>query len=326
MALESAEFKGKASTNHKHSTSAVDKAPNCAYCSENHGLYQCETFIKLDVTKRISFVNEKKLCFKCLRANHTKDKCKSKFNCKSCKGKHNSLLHQEKPEFKQQKSKQTSCAATLTSAQEEQPSTSFDSNEELNVSAHLVEKTTGVLLATALISVSAKNGSKILLRALVDQGSQSCFITENAVQLLGLQRKKIVATVTGIGKKQIQAKTSVELTISPRNGNNNFSLTTEAIVIKNIAGEINDETDRVNEWEHLKNLFYADLSFMQGNQQIDVLLGSAEHAKIIKFGLIKGPEDTPVAQNTEFGWIISGLAGNNKSLGLNVASMVVLND
>lgn len=39
---------------------------------------------------------------------------------------------------------------------------------------------------------------------------------------------------------------------------------------------------------------------------IDIMLGTVEHAIIIKSGLIKGKLNEPIAQNSEFGWLVSG--------------------
>jgi len=44
----------------------------------------------------------------------------------------------------------------------------------------------GVLLPTAVVTVDSAEGTPLNLRAFLDQGSQASFITENAVQLLGL--------------------------------------------------------------------------------------------------------------------------------------------
>lgn len=55
-----------------------------------------------------------------------------------------------------------------------------------------------VLLATAKIRVESKAGCRVL-RALLDQGSQASFVTEETVQILGLTKSKISGSVSGIG-------------------------------------------------------------------------------------------------------------------------------
>ncbi|UYV63020.1 hypothetical protein LAZ67_2002864 [Cordylochernes scorpioides] len=38
-------------------------------------------------------VKQLKLCFNCLRNNHSVNQCKSEFKCRKCQGKHNTLIH-----------------------------------------------------------------------------------------------------------------------------------------------------------------------------------------------------------------------------------------
>ncbi|KAF9407568.1 hypothetical protein HW555_012450, partial [Spodoptera exigua] len=56
-----------------------------------------------------------------------------------------------------------------------------------------------LLLTTLSINVRCSDGTYITLRALLDQGSQISLISENAVQRLGLQRRRYNASVSGIG-------------------------------------------------------------------------------------------------------------------------------
>ncbi|XP_055307290.1 uncharacterized protein LOC129571509 [Sitodiplosis mosellana] len=130
-------------------------------------------------------------------------------------------------------------------------------NDNSVVSANSSASNSRVLLATALISVKGKNNEKYALRALIDQGSQSAFITESAMQLLKLKR--------------IKQKTC-------------------------FAGPI------------------------------DILLGAAEYAQIIKPGLIKGSTDEPIAQNSELGWIISGPTNFDSAVGAQVTTLISVVD
>ncbi|XP_060875898.1 uncharacterized protein LOC132949137 [Metopolophium dirhodum] len=75
---------------------ASEVKEKCAYCTSMHRLYTCSSFKNLSVGDRINFVRETKLCFNCLHPAHAADKCRSRYNCFVCKGKHNTLLHYER--------------------------------------------------------------------------------------------------------------------------------------------------------------------------------------------------------------------------------------
>lgn len=79
--------------------------------------------------------------------------------------------------------------------------TATDTVQEPNVYIHFSKKAVSnqVLLATALVEAETRNGYKQLLRALLDQGSQTSFITESAVQLLGLKKLPIKGFITDVG-------------------------------------------------------------------------------------------------------------------------------
>lgn len=61
------------------------------------------------------------------------------------------------------------------------------------------------------------------------------------------------------------------------------------------------------------------------NPPFDIILGGAEYAKILSYGLIKGGDGKPMAQNTKFGWILSGAIddGNNGThIGSNIVFLI----
>lgn len=170
----------------------------------------------------------------------------------------------------------------------------------ISVNALTVQSDTTVLLATALIGVFAKNGNRVVLRALLDQGSQSAFISENAAQTLGLPRERIFASIAGIGATNQNAKWSINLTLFPR-FESVFNLETSAIVLPRLTRSAKNDFN-LSQFDMLDNLTLADPSCLQASE-IDIILGAAEYAQILRNGLIK-VTNSMIAQNTEFGWVI----------------------
>lgn len=73
------------------------------------------------------------------------------------------------------------------------------------------------------------------------------------------------------------------------------------------------------DFEFLNNLTLADPSFLD-HSEIDIILGAAEYANVLKMGLMKSDKNL-LAQNTELGWIVSG-ACNGSSPNLNIVTLV----
>ncbi|KAF9796937.1 hypothetical protein SFRURICE_016605, partial [Spodoptera frugiperda] len=80
-----------------------------------------------------------------------------------------------------------------------------------------IAKPSQVLLATALIKAESKTGQFMTVRALLDQGSQACFITEATVQLLRLKKSLVRGVITCLGNNSsTTAKYMVTLTIKSK--------------------------------------------------------------------------------------------------------------
>lgn len=59
------------------------------------------------------------------------------------------------------------------------------------------------------------------------------------------------------------------------------------------------------QFHHLNSLEIADPQFLRAGQ-IDLLLGSAIHSKIVEGEIVRGRENEPIATKTVLGWVISG--------------------
>ncbi|CAH0730259.1 unnamed protein product, partial [Brenthis ino] len=59
-----------------------------------------------------------------------------------------------------------------------------------------------VLLAISIIKVQKYDGTFVNMRALIDQGSQTSLITENAAQVLGQPRSRCQGVISGVGAKE----------------------------------------------------------------------------------------------------------------------------
>lgn len=96
------------------------------------------------------------------------------------------------------------------------------------------------------------NGAKILLRALLDQGSQSTFISETAAQTLKLKRVKIDALVSGIGEKMQKATSMMQLRIFPR-FQSEFLMDTNAVILPKLTKISSNASTKMN-FDFLNNL------------------------------------------------------------------------
>lgn len=319
LALSSAEINNGARgntqsyANDKRYGEKNDVTIKCSYCEKAHSIYSCDDFKKMDSKKRNDWAKNAKACYKCLQF-HKFGECKSKHACKKCDKSHSTLLHYDTPRnssmqqnnINKPNSKAVLCATVSNENNDE-------SAETIRIAANIATNNTKALLSTAMINVMTGQGEPLLMKALIDGGSQGVFIRESSAHLLKLKSKKLSVEIEGILSSKTMVVPCVNLDIRPR-FESEYKLTAEAIVLKKLPIISSCVPANVKRYDHLQNLKYADPSF-DVDKDIDVILGTVERAKIIKPGLIKSSEENaPIAENTEFGWIISGSCNSDAKL------------
>ncbi|XP_066599095.1 uncharacterized protein [Prorops nasuta] len=168
----------------------------CSHCGSNHLLYQCKDYLSLTTQARPKFAFSHNLCINCLKPGHNCSNCYSSSRCRKCSKMHQTLLHFDKSGTGGSKARGTTPA--VNSSSELEPSSS-------NTTTHLsVSDTRSVLLATFSARIDAHDGSRIIVRGLVDTGSETSFIPENLSQQLRVSRKRVNATIHGVSLNSAQ--------------------------------------------------------------------------------------------------------------------------
>ena len=193
-----------------------------------------------------------------------------------CSGKHNTLLH-----FENSPIDSTGLASNSNSKVE----TSANSGVKSEVNAHVVgierPRKVFVLLATALVRVYDATGYWYLARALIDQCSQSSFITDAFCQKLRLPRSVSNTCISGVaGIKTERAKGVTKFFIRPR-FDSSFSCEIETLILPKVSGYKSIESTKGETWSHLENLTLADPHFLKAHP-IDILLGLEFTLKLSK--------------------------------------------
>ncbi|XP_063989921.1 uncharacterized protein LOC135169115 [Diachasmimorpha longicaudata] len=190
-----------------HSTERLLPKTNCAYCKGRHFIAACPLFKTLIPVKTNEFVVNKELCFRCL-GPHRKPKCKSTKTCHECNRDHHTLIHNGSS-WTTAPSMGAGFRATEKNDEHPKPgtstrlSTSSASTEiidqrinEESTEIHAVhqpeEDQQAVLLATARLRAHSPRGFTMKARALIDQGSELSFITDQLATSTATQEKAII--------------------------------------------------------------------------------------------------------------------------------------
>ncbi|XP_024867312.1 uncharacterized protein LOC112451722 [Temnothorax curvispinosus] len=255
----------------------------CPLCKGKHSLMGCPDFKAKVASERKTVVETNKLCFNCL-GNHQVAKCKSTRNCFTCNARHHSMLHDA----------YVSATAPLA--------------EVSTLSAvGKTDDSKAILLATARVTIADRHGDPHEVRVLIDQGSEVSIVSESLVQRLRLPRSRTRVSIFGIGGSQ-SGSTRGKVSLTIKSKTTGATLTAVAFVLPRLSLYQGAANNCRTSWPHLRGLPLADPRFA-ANDPVELLLGAEVCSTILEDGLRRGEPQTPIAQKTILGWILSGGCG-----------------
>lgn len=190
---------------------------SCSMCQEDHKIYQCQKLRDLQVQARINEIKRLKLCLNCLGKRHTVKNCKAG-NCKQCNKKHNSLLHlEDRSDDAQQRANVSRLNHKENSVNANEVTSSTNEKQSIqSISTCSLKQPAQVLLSTAIVYIENNAGQKIEARALLDNGSQSNFISRTLCDKLNLPKRKIQLSIGAIAQAVTHISAATSATISSR--------------------------------------------------------------------------------------------------------------
>ncbi|XP_075150864.1 uncharacterized protein LOC142224972 [Haematobia irritans] len=237
----------------------------------------------MNIADRLKWVQKKGFCVNCIKPDHRSKECTSK-TCTKCSCKHNSLLHLEKQQIASNKPSQSNSEALR--------STSVASANA---------RPARILLATAVIEITANNGRSGKFRALLDSGSQINIVSERLIKALSIQPERATLSIQGISGRQATQRVNVKF----ESLTSKFSSRLEAYVLPNIIPHQTSVSFDISSWSISKNIMLAHPSF-QNSANIYVLLGAEFYSHLLLSGTLHLADNLPVLRNTKLGWIACG--------------------
>ncbi|KAI5631472.1 putative peptidase (DUF1758) domain-containing protein [Phthorimaea operculella] len=263
-------------------TQPVPRVYQCSLCKDEHQLYKCEDFAQMLLSEREQFVSDNKLCFLCLRSGHTKRMCRIG-PCSICKGRHNSLLHKD-------------------SEPVQETATSLTSNSVCGQ----------VLLATAMVNIRDSKNKLHEVRAVLDNGSQSSFMSESLLNKLALKPEEVCVSISGINntasKSNKRCKSIIQSTL------NDYQVEVEFLVLPHIASTGNPVVD-VRSLDVPPHIKLADPKFYN-TSSVDLLLGADIFWDLLGTNKLRASKNGSIKlmlYETELGYIVSGPTGSSRS-------------
>ncbi|XP_046141252.1 uncharacterized protein LOC123987702 [Osmia bicornis bicornis] len=277
---------------------------NCTLCSGPHFISKCPKFLAKSSSDRRAEVRRLYLCFNCM-GRHKFKSCTSNGRCRTCQGRHHSLLHFDPSQTPQ----------PFTSGLEIKPRDEKPASTVPGVNVHTASLSTiknPVILATAQVNVVGPQGTRTRVRALLDQGAEASFISEAIVQLLALPKQHVQIPLTGLGSSaagtaRFSVKFAVQSLVSSE-----FKIEAEALVLPRLTSQLPTRRLIEIDLEQFGELPLADPHFNIPDS-VDLILGADMYGQLLRPGLQHLTGSRLVAQNTVLGWVISGSAQSSSS-------------
>ena len=280
-------------TTHRHSS--------CLKCKENHALYSCEQFRRLNVADRKKFVQDVKLCFNCLRSGHMVKDCSSQKGCRTCGKLHNTLLHNEV--ITQSSSSEDKWKPTIS--QSPQVTSTIDNSQVLLQTALINMFNMSNINMFNMFNMSKldKRGNPIQCRALLDCGSHINLITNSCRSRLGLNLERSEASFTVAGPAQMTSMGTSQIEFQA----DKSTIKTTATVVR---GKITLPLPAVSFQKpmNLPKVKLADPSFNQ-SAEIDMLLGAQLYESLRQGKTVEHAGLHLV--ETVFGYVATGVIKTN---------------
>ncbi|XP_055591231.1 uncharacterized protein LOC129743272 [Uranotaenia lowii] len=319
----------------------IQQKVTCPFCGESmHSVFKCMKFVKMKVSDRVEVVKKRSLCLNCLSSGHIARYC-LKGSCQNCGRRHHTLLHAGPPvsQFNSEQLRvpqQSNVSANQQPPQNETgisyevfpystlqnqtdlthipnpsmnnlPSSSTTDNPSTSHSSVLSANPTTlpntVLLSTAVLTIGDEYGNIIPARALLDSGSQLCFMTERIAQSLKFHRYREYLPVKGIGQSKTCSTQSVFASIGSRCSD--YRSTLKFHVLPKVTADIPVKRIDIGSWQIPPGITMADPEF-QNPGGIDLILGAEVFYDLLLDGQHKLDSIGPILQNTQLGWVVSG--------------------
>ena len=233
-----------------------------------------------------------------MRNNHQSHNSRLNMKRVKCNRRHNTLLHTDEI-LKPKQSIVNQLNETHSGESVESPGSSKDDTTLTNVANMNMQ----AVLPTAMVKIKDGLGQMRVVRALLDSGSQASFIDETVFNQLKLRRKPAQVSISGLASSGITTKGVAKVEILSRF--NHSAIKTDLFILERLPIMLPSNSINLNEINFVQKSHLADPDFNKVGK-IDMLLGADVFFNILQDGKITSPNSTIMAQNTIFGYVVSG--------------------
>lgn len=271
---------------------------HCVACKGDHWIYDCPTFLAKSVQERRDEAFKLHLCSNCLRIGHHARDCKLG-PCRQCKRRHNSLLH-----LPNSNNSSTSNSSTVSGNSPNSDRGFSEISVNNSTSDNFVQNY--ILLSTAMVNViNPQTNKQFRVRALLDCGSQSSFISQSLMNKLSLQVCAInTINVIGIGNN-LAEHVNKSCIAGLNSVDNEYSVVQSFYVLNQLTGAIPKQSIDISQLNIPRDIQLADPNFNQPSA-IDILIGADLFWDLLGCDQLALGHNMPKLRSSKLGWLVAG--------------------
>jgi transposase InsO family protein len=285
------------------------KLDMCPICESPHDIETCKIFAKGDNRTKKAYIVQYKLCYTCLISGHLSKDCPKGVKCSvlvgadPCGAAHHPLLHQDP----RPRRKATVLAAGVGDRPEDQWTDSDEDEDDEVARVNVARSAKRVSLRCVPVVVrNPVGGESITVNALLDEGAERTFISEEIAAFLNLRGRVAPLTIEGpAGQRSEHERT---LVAKVRIGSDWDPKLDREAVVNCIPSPVEglwpvDWTKEADRWPHLKGIPFPK----PARGEVQMIIGAPEADLMAATQQDTGetPEG-PVARLCPLGWTALG--------------------
>ena len=272
--------------------------PSCTFCQGSHHLDLCDKLRFRPYSERKAFIQERRLCFGCLKPGHQARSCQARLTCRVCGFRHASLLHRTGA---QDPAKAVNSVSSPSGGTESPKVVSAGVGSQPESSAR-------TYMPIVPVRLRSSTGREVVTNAFLDQGSSTSFIVEGLADQLGVERHPTTIRIDTVAKSEQEVESGyVEgVLIAPLAGTHYHDLP-PLFTLPDIPVTSSDRCspDQARRWDHLDGIEILDL-----NVPVGVMIGS-NVADLLMVREVVSPSagrKGPFGVRVDLGWYVVGLS------------------
>lgn len=287
-----------------------DSATGCVFCEENgHSLHKCRRFMEENITERVKFVQEQKLCFGCLKSGHRSKDCKGRKTCRTCEKSHPSCLHDDRSREERMAARAAGTEENNWSKKESQLNEAGNTMNE-GIAHRVTQNIKGTHTSTIIpvwVSTTRDPDREVLVYALLDTQSDTTFILEETAKTLHTKNEPVQLQLSTMASRNTMVSCRKMTGLQVRGFYSDKIIPLPATYSREFIPANRDHIptpETAKSWSHLEHI--ADEIAPQQSCDVGLLIGYNCPQALIPRKVVSGEENQPFAQKTDLGWSVVG--------------------